>query len=757
MNIHNLDGCAPIPLAFYLKALGILRLVSEQEDAEGRGWWEGDRFKLATRLDKAQLEEFFLTRYEPTGLVAPWNKGSGFFYSHDPGLTPLEKSSAKRFEKVRMGIKAAQTQLDGLVQADKIVRTVKGEATGRSLTGAQKKSLKESPDYKKRLAEAERIFKKLKEDVLPRIRLSWRGSHLEWLEAAMVLGDDGTPLFPALLGTGGNDGRLDFTNNFMRRLNEIFDLSEPDGSPRTSTPELLSGSLWGGAVTGLQSGIAVGQYLPGMAGGANSSNGPEGESLANPVDFILMLEGAILFTANATRRMGTLEQSRAAAPFAVRAQSAGYASAANSDESARGEQWMPLWAQPLTLPELRHLLSEGRAQIGRQAAREPLDLARAVARLGSVRGIVSFQRYGYIERNGQSNLAVPLGRFHVPNHVPPRLACLDDLDAWLPRLRRQARDTRSKKAPERLKQAERRLGDLLFALVQHSDEPARWQSVLLALAEVEGVLRTGIGLRAGPVPLLRPDWVSAANDGSAEFRLAVAFALQEGGYSSDKLWWLNPVRRHWLPLDPHNPRRFAVSKSGGQIRIQRGPEVVIEGRSGIDDCIALIRRRIIEASQHGERRLPLVAERKAAAHPSDLADLLTGTLDLERTITLARAMMALDRTAWAQKTCLLSAPAVKQIPDDGWLAIRLSMLPWELPEGRGNKLDPAVFRRLESGDATSALELALRRLRAAGIVSTVRATAVPPGIARLWAAALAFPIGMKTAESFLRRLDPNSI
>jgi CRISPR-associated protein Csx17 len=38
----TLNGCAPIPLANHLKALGILRLVSEQVDRNATGHWQGE-------------------------------------------------------------------------------------------------------------------------------------------------------------------------------------------------------------------------------------------------------------------------------------------------------------------------------------------------------------------------------------------------------------------------------------------------------------------------------------------------------------------------------------------------------------------------------------------------------------------------------------------------------------------------------------------------------------------------------------------
>ena len=43
------------------------------------------------------------------------------------------------------------------------------------------------------------------------------------------------------------------------------------------------------------------------------------------------------------------------------------------------------------------------------------------------------------------------------------------------------------------------------------------------------------------------------------------------------------------------------------------PEVVMHGRSGLDDAIAVIERRMVESSQYGDRRLPLTAARCAAA------------------------------------------------------------------------------------------------------------------------------------------------
>ena len=69
-----LNGCAPVPLAHYLKALGVLRLIAEQADPAAVGYWHNDHFRLRSTLDQETFLEFFLNRYQPTPIVAPWER-----------------------------------------------------------------------------------------------------------------------------------------------------------------------------------------------------------------------------------------------------------------------------------------------------------------------------------------------------------------------------------------------------------------------------------------------------------------------------------------------------------------------------------------------------------------------------------------------------------------------------------------------------------------------------------------------------------
>jgi CRISPR-associated protein Csx17 len=95
-------------------------------------------------------------------------------------------------------------------------------------------------------------------------------------------------------------------------------------------------------------------------------------------------------------------------------------------------------------------------------------------------------------------------------------------------------------------------------------------------------------------------------------------------------------------------------------------------------------------------------------------------------------------------------------PDEPWIAIRLACLPWPLDERRTVPVDDAVVRRLRAGDAAAAVEIALRRLRAAGLRAPIRAAIADPATAQLWGAALAFPISRRAARVMARRFDPTT-
>lgn len=698
MILHRLDGCAPTPLANYLKALGVLRIVSEQLDPAARGWWEGEQFLLASRCDLPELENFFLAKYAPSAMVNPWGARSGFYPGSNERtsrevLQLIEKSNDSRFESFKQSIESA--------------RKVLVIVTGGSKPG--------DSDERGKL------------DVVLGMKSQLRGPASNWLQTviAVVDGSEKHLQQPAIFGTGGSEGSGSYSAAFMKSIREcLIDRSWDHALPASllGSPNLPD-CLWG---------ESFGQFLP--------------AGIGTPWDLLLAFEGACLVRSSIVKRSEAVGDRWMSSPFFIPPTGAGNASSGRLDEFAlnkgkelpgRGEQWFPLWTAPMTSQELSNLFKEGRALVGRRHANSAVSMGRAIAGLGVCRGVREFVRYGYLQRNNQAtHFAVPLGRFAVPDHKPANVSCLDDLDNWLPTLRRQARD---KHAPVRLIEAERRLTDALFAVVQHPDNGLRWQAVLLRMADIEALQIRGSGTKAGPIPRLRPEWVEAADDGSPEIRLALALALQSGPRSAGKL--ATGVRRHWLTLEKG---RFKGTSS----------DRVMQARNGIDDAIALVSRRLIEAAQNGMRQLPLLPGFGCAASRHDLARLVAGDVDLDRCLALARALMALDLRACQSRPPRLLAPAPSDWPDDAWNAIRLALLPWPLPDGRHAGCDPAIVRRLESGDLAAALTIAIRRLRAAGIPCTVRAGTAPPETARRYAAALAFPIARDTAAQLAQRLSP---
>lgn len=721
VHLHHLQGCAPSPLAHYLKAIGILRLVVQQKDPEARGFWHDQHFCLLTTLDEAALEAFFLEDYAPTPFISPWNKGSGFYATKDKGLDPVEHSKAARFEPFRQGIAEARRQLGDITRADAVVRQLKDQTKAKK--GTRPPRSKDDPDYKRDLAAAEREFKRLKADLYGPFALAWRGPHRDWMDAAMVLSPAGEPSWPALLGTGGNDGRLDFTNTAMQRLGDLFELESDSGAPVPSAKALLKTALFETPSAALLD-AAVGQFLPGSAGGANGTTGPDAGSRVNPWDFLFMLEGAVAFRGRATRRLGTREDMRAAIPFAIAAQAVGHATR-GKEKDARGEQWMPLWERPASWQDVSALLGEGRAQLGRSVARRPLDFARAIAGLGVARGLSGFVRYGYLERNGQSNLAVPLGRIEVASH--PRARLIDDIAGWLDRLQREADD-----APARFATAVGVLADDVFDVLTHDGERMRWQAVLTSIDEVERVQNSGTAFKLGPCQTLSEGWLDAAADDSAEWRLALALGSAARGYRDRRPF--DSVRAHALPIDPNKPWSYAI---GADKRLIKDPRVVMIGRDPLSDLIAIVERRFIEASQTGTRVLPLVAAYGAGARLDDLARFLAGEVDVERVVSLGRALMAVRWECARLPRTRVDSRGDR--PDEAWEALRLCGLPFDIRE-RTIPAEPALFRRLASGDAPGAVEIALRRLRASGLRPPVVVGIADPVTARRWAAAFAFPI-----------------
>lgn len=365
-----LSACSVAPFGSYLKGLGVLRLVAEQADKDATGDWAGDTFQLHSRLSREELIQFFVKDYAPTPIVAPWNGGSGFYEKDNKyGIDALAASQPERFAAYR--------------------RTI---AQCRSLSEVRQGKSADDEDGRRTA-------------ILRHCRNQLCDAAVEWLDAAVGIAADGSRSFAPVLGTGGNEGRLDYTNNFMSRISALLIF------PARGTPvdDLLSNALFGDRTLALQQG-AAGQYDPGRAGGANQGPGVEHDAPTNPWDLILTLEGAVAWSSGLYRRQGVSYRSFLCSPFTVRSRTVGYGSASVKDD-ARAEIWVPLWKRPARYRELRALLREGRASVQGRPAENALEFAEAASSLGVDRGVERFARFSLLKRRGDSYVALPAGTF----------------------------------------------------------------------------------------------------------------------------------------------------------------------------------------------------------------------------------------------------------------------------------------------------------------------------------------------------------
>jgi CRISPR-associated protein Csx17 len=686
IHVHTLGGCTPDPLAHYLKALAILRLVAEQRDKETRAFWAGGTFKLVTTVDREALVDFLANTYVPTPILAPWNGGSGFYPKDNrDGINTIRESTSQRFHGYREAIRRAEEIVGG--------RTRSPKDDDKSALLAACARLQQDEAY-------------------------------AWLSAAVAIDRDGNGRYPALLGTGGNDGRLDFTNNFMQRLTELIDVKV--GSVRPEALGLLDLALFGGARDGLVD-RAIGQLLPGGAGGANGTAGFEAAARMNPWDFVLMLEGAVVLRVASLRRLDGSDLAQAAAPFALRSTTEGYGSAAPGDAAnKRGEQWLPVWSKAATYAEIKLLFGEAKLASGRAAAASALDAVRAVARLGAARGVTSFRRFSFIERNGQANLAVALGEIPVIECQSVRL--LDELDGWLSAFRAASRRDH---VPESLERDLRSIEGAAFACADASANAGSWQRLVMALGQAEqGMVERPKATHAAhlrPLPLLSPRWLELIDDGSSETRVAMAIAsgCAPAGGNSD----LCPIRMHAVPLAPPLRKAFSTTSEG----LAHDPDVVWTGRSLVDDLAACALRRATGAKKAGYGVFPL--DGFVTAPLIDVAAFLEGRLDESRVALLARGLMAVDfqkaprgPMEWAPVPGVLAPFAV----------FRCIYQPFNFAGAAAN--DPTALRQLWSGRLDEAFRTASRRLVAMGLRPKLRVAVGDELSSRRIAAALAIPI-----------------
>lgn len=731
MNGILLKGCRAEPIASYLKALGVLRLLAEQADPTARGSWRANASVLSTHLDRDSLIDFFLRRYRPTPIITPWNAESGFQKGKpkaEKAIEAIESSTDPRLEPYRRTIEAGRRVYERATSA--------GWSTGK-------------PKEKALWIEA--------------CRSSLPDEALHWFDAVVVLGED-RPDYPPLLGSGGNIGRLDLSTNHMERVRDVLGLEAKSDKQRT---DWLEASLFEAATPRLPKG-KISQFDPGQAG--ENKSDPLGEadvSIVNPWDYVLCLEGALLFASSPARRLGMDGRGRSAIPFTVDVTPVGFQTS-EEESSGSAEIWTPLWERPITLPELERLIGEGRSQWGRRGrrqARTGLDFVRAAASLGVDRGISAFVRHAVVERFGQSKLIVPVGRVEV--RAKPEVSVLRDIDGWVNRIRW------ARERPAAITAALHRLDAAQYEVAVRGGAD-RLNTVLGALADLEAAVGVATTFRERrnirrPVPMLAAEsWLRHLDDGTPEFRIAAGFASQRDRRFGRELTQVERARSALATL----LRPVELGSAGyGLAWTGRAPTAPGLGvRPLVDVLLDAHRGRVLAAlamrNERGDREGPGLRsafEEGRWCRVSDVARFVAGELDDERIGRLMRGLLLLD---WMSAPKAIEADREEpspSVPPPAWMLLVPFFLGRTLRVADGLEVEldpePSWVWMLGAGRVAEVVSRALLRLRMARLEPLVLDAAAVGRSAdgKRLAAALLLPLSLSGVRSLLETVAVHRI
>jgi CRISPR-associated protein Csx17 len=681
----------------YLKALGVLRLVCEQKDPGASARWHNGVFELRSMFDEDDVLRYFVEDYRPTPVFAPWNGDGGFLTETGASLETIERirdDSNPRMQPLRDAVHKIDTvailrEFKTAREAEKMLRKRKDNCRRCRIPFDEGDA--------EALKNATQRVKSIKQTILANVRDAFPDEIVRWLDACISITSEGFYSAP-LLGSGGLDGRLEFSANYLANAITFADLAPMERH------QWVEGAIFGRG-TGKLIPSSIGQFSPGQIGGPNGTQGFEGSSLVNPLNFVLMIEGAILFAGSVSRKLGGGNSGKAAFPFTVYSTPVGPSMEAPKDsKSARGEIWLPVWAKFAGLNEVAMVLSEGRAEIGGRQATSGVQIARAIASLGVDRGIDGFVRFGFLQRNGKAYLATSLGRFEVRSR--PAVDLLREIDPWLDRFSAAASDDN---APPRFRSALRRIQSAIFEFCQHGGN-ARFAEILRALGRAEHELASGEKFRGNtilPIAGLSSDWIRAAFDDSSEFELAFALSgiwNPEGKVGSLRAN-LEPVRSG---VDK-NRKVFANWDDQNRAAVWTSADLPT-------NLAAVLGRRIMDAGRMGCASLPLAFRRGASLHA--VAAFLSGATDDAAIEELLWGLALVGQSKNNSRLDHWRADDLMPLPR-AFALLKLLFLPSPLETRSGLTMirpEPSLLPLLCAGRVGEACVLAMRRLRASGFV-----------------------------------------
>lgn len=454
---------------------------------------------------------------------------------------------------------------------------------------------------------------------------------------------------------------------------------------------LLADALDDTSAGGLLRGAAIGQFAPRAVGGANATTGFDAESLVNPWDFVLAIEGTVAFCGGLAKRLASQDR-RITFPFAFHSIAGGYASA-SSEEEARGEVWLPVWEGAATYSAVSAMLRSGRADlpsIGNQpdvkTALNAAQATQAALSLGVSLGVTRFERIAFVQRNGKNYAATQVGTVFTDNDKAIALLSLD-VTTWIERIRSRIA-TLGKAASDAL----HRFYAALFELGttppgkhnEHAPKRARvYADLLIALSALDFAIAVRGHDEISPLQYLDPELFEFLDDGSIEHRAALA--LVSLGYGKRE----TAIRLHLEHVRYNNKGHFVYA-----------PGSPISATPSLIRTLGDIFERRITTAIAGDHRW---LEASAALNGADIGSLSEHRIDDARLFGLLRAYALV--TPPLQRPTIQPPPDVTPRPGAAFALLKIVL---DHPQAR----DRRIVTLLRARDSSRAIALALQRARA---------------------------------------------
>ncbi|MFM8276447.1 MAG: type I-U CRISPR-associated protein Csx17 [Cyanobium sp.] len=397
------------PLSSYLSALGLLKVIQQQLDAEVQGFWRQGRFQLVSSHSPAGLAEFLAHHYRPCPCITPWNKSKGGGKGYLDGEVPaaVAQLQGERFAELRRIAALAAQVMPPYVRSGRV-------------------------EIEQKFQAIEALDRQADSDAFS-----------AWLAICAVLTTDSkdNPIirFPALLGGSGGYLAADFGTQFVNSL-------------AAAQAEHFLAAIVGSTAIGLQesSGNTLIYNPAGRGDGQQGYKVATRDTLAaraNPADLILAAEGMTFFQGYATTthqdEEGRGATRQASFTLAVMHNSSLHPSSSwLENKGQRSEElWCPLWDEPCQYDAVRQALDRVAMLPLPNQLQTGTDFALFASRLGRQQNLSGFARYCFPARIGQGTKIPSLVEvFPLGETRDDRSDALAHVAAFTSILRRRSKD-----------------------------------------------------------------------------------------------------------------------------------------------------------------------------------------------------------------------------------------------------------------------------------------------------------------------------